>query len=201
MEGKDNRSEDLLLVQECLNGKKEAFGKLIKKYEIPIFNLAYRMTGDIDDANDVTQESFLRAYKALKSFRIEFNFFTWLYTISLNVCRNSLKRKKLVSFISINSPPKNAEENITGIDLPDNRMNPEIILEEKKRSEVIQNAIARLPDKYKGIIIARYIEGMSYEEIAVIEVLPLGTVKTQIHRARKILIKYIKNIITLKKDI
>ncbi|MBI5206570.1 MAG: sigma-70 family RNA polymerase sigma factor [Candidatus Firestonebacteria bacterium] len=188
----DDKYEDLALIKEALNGKKEAFGKLIEKYQTPIYNLAFRMMGNHEEAYDVTQDSFLRAYKALKSFRIEYSFFTWLYTISLNVCRNNLKRKKIICFFSINSPPKNADDNITSMDLADNRMNPEILYEEKRKREVIQSAIMKLPDKYKSIIVERYIEGLSYEEIAKIEKLPLGTVKTQIHRARKILVGYLK---------
>ncbi|MBI4649841.1 sigma-70 family RNA polymerase sigma factor [Candidatus Desantisbacteria bacterium] len=189
-----DKAEDLILVQECLNGDKEAFNKLIKKYELPIYNLAFRMMGSNEEALDAAQESFLRAYKALKSFRLEYSFFTWLYTISINVCRNCLKRKKILNFLSISSSSKQTEENNhADIELPDNRMNPEIIYEEKKRSEIIQTAIMKLPDKYKGIVIARYVEGLAYEEIAKIENIPLGTVKTQIHRAKKILIRHIKN--------
>lgn len=195
MEEKDDKAEDLLLVQECLNGNKEAFNKIIKKYQSPIFNLAFRMMGNAEDANDVSQEAFLRAYKALKSYKIEYGFFTWLYTISLNVCRNSLKRKKIINFFSIDSNSSRSDDNnLTNIELPDSKMNPELMYEEKIKSEVIQKAIMKLSEKYRGIIIARYIDGLPYEEISQIEGLPLGTVKTQIHRARKILIKHIKNI-------
>ncbi len=187
MTGQD---EDILIVQRCLRGDKEAFGQLIEKYKRPIFNLAYRMLQSEEEAEDAFQETFLKAYKSLDKYKINYSFFTWLYTVALNVCRNRLKKKWRYHFFSIDEPLHD-DDKLTW-QIADKSMSPEVLLERKQAMALISEAINRLPEKYRVVIILRYLEDQSYLEISEIVGLPLGTIKTQIHRGRRIIQKYLK---------
>ena len=186
MTGQD---EDILLVQQCLRGDKGAFGKLIEKYKRPIFNLAYRMLLSEEEAEDAFQETFFKAYKSLDKYKINYSFFTWLYTVALNVCRNRRKKKWRYHFFSINEPLGD-DEKLTW-QVSDLKLAPDVLLERKQEMALVSEAINTLPEKYRVVIVLRYLEDMSYLEISEVVGLPLGTIKTQIHRGRKIIQDYI----------
>ncbi|MEK7812122.1 MAG: sigma-70 family RNA polymerase sigma factor [Candidatus Desantisbacteria bacterium] len=177
--------EDNVLIDKCLNENKEAFAELVDKYKKPIVNLAYRMTWNIDDANDIAQDTFLNAYKNLRQFNRKYSFFSWIYTICQNRCKDVLKKKKLAT-VSTDDPLK-VKENEISYDIPDTSLNPEKMIVQKETMREMFEAINSLPGKYQEVITLRHIQDLSYEEIAEILYLSVSNVKTRIHRARKIL--------------
>ncbi|MCK5534289.1 sigma-70 family RNA polymerase sigma factor [bacterium] len=135
---KENSSvaEDLILIKKTLRGEKESFRQLIDKYKNSIFKLAYYMMGNYSDAEDVSQEVFLQAYRKLKEFKIRFNFHTWLYTIGLNICKNKLKRRSILKFISIDKLILNRDDEIIR-QIPDKSATIEETLIDKEEREKI----------------------------------------------------------------
>jgi len=176
--------EDSRLVQQTLDGDKETFRALVDKYKRPIYNLAYRILGNVEDANDVAQETFLCAYRSLDTFDLKRNFSPWIFKIATNLCFDRLRKKKL-NTVSIDDPI--SEEDNIRWQLPDSSMDPQNLYESKELQDVVQRLIASLPEKYRAVIVMRHSQGLSYEEIAEILDQPVGTVKTHLHRARKIL--------------
>jgi RNA polymerase sigma-70 factor (ECF subfamily) len=182
--------DDVLLVQKCLKGDKAAFCQLVEKYKVPIYNLAFRMLKSEEEAEDAFQETFLQAYRSLDKYKLNYSFFTWLYTVALNICRNRLKKKWRFQVFSIHEPLGD-DENLCW-QIADCRLSPDVLLERKNDLDVVNEAINTLPGKYKAVIILRYLENMSYQEISEVVDLPLGTIKTQIHRGRRLIQEYIK---------
>ncbi|MFH1288479.1 MAG: sigma-70 family RNA polymerase sigma factor [bacterium] len=173
----DTHEEDIILVKRCLNGNNDAFVELVNKYKLQIYNLAYRLLGNREEAKDAAQEAFFRAYRSLNKYKIAYSFFTWIYTISINVCRNRLKDYKKMQLIPLESHSELENDDLTA----------EEILQKKRNDAIVQRIINQLPKKYKVVVVLKYIRGLRYNEIANIVNLPLGTVKIQIHRARKAL--------------
>ena len=184
------QAEDVLLVQRCLRGEKEAFCRLVEKYKVPIYNLAYRMLESEEEAEDAFQETFLQAYKSLDKYKLNYSFFTWLYTVSLNICRNRLKKRWRVRMFSIDEPV--SDDNNLDWQIADSRLSPDVLLQRKDFLLLVNEAVNYLPVKYKAVIVLRYLDNLSYQEIAEIVKLPLGTVKTQIHRGRLLIQDYIR---------
>jgi len=176
--------EDSRLVQQTLDSDKEAFRALVDKYKRPIYNLAYRILGNVEDADDIAQETFLCAYRSLDTFDLKRNFSPWIFKIATNLCFDRLRKKKL-NIVSIDEPI--SEEDNIRWQLPDSSMDPQNLYESKELQDVVQRLIASLPEKYRVVIVMRHSQGLSYEEIAEILDQPVGTVKTHLHRARKIL--------------
>lgn len=181
-------AEDLILIKKTIMGEKEAFGQLIDKYKNSIFRLAFHMMGNYSDAEDISQEVFLQAYRKLKEFKVGSNFHTWLYTIDLNMCKNKLKRRSILKFISIDKSILIGDDEFIR-EIPDKSIPVEEALIKKEEKEKINKVINTLPLKYRSVFILRYTENMSYEEITKVTKLPLGTVETRLFRARKILMK------------
>lgn len=181
MEQVKNNAESLI-IKECLVGKKEAFAGLVEKYKIMIYNLTYRMTGNSHDAEDLSQETFLRAYRRLEDFNIQEKFSTWLYTIALNLCRDKARRRKF-AFISSEEPVTTHEDLYPQI--PSKEMSSEEILIAREEEKLMQKAISSLSPKYREVIILRHQQGLSHEEISKILGLPVQTIKVWLHRARK----------------
>lgn len=178
--------EDRQLVRMVLGGNTDAFGEIVAKYEKRIFNLALRYCGDSQEAEDLTQESFLRIFKALPSFRGEALFSTWVYRIVTNVCLDSLRRKKKRPEPILDQPlTTDSGELERELASPD--PGPAHYAEVAERTEIIRREIASLREPYRSAIILRDLEGLSYEEIAEILNVSPGTVKSRIHRARMLL--------------
>lgn len=182
----DKNEEDIILVRKCLNGNNDAFAELVNKYKLQIYNLAYRLLGNREEAKDVSQEAFFRAYRSLSKYKITYSFFTWIYTISINVCRNHLKDNKKMQMVSLESP-SSLEEDEFELPIASEELTPEEILHRKRNDAIVQRIVNQLPKKYRAVVVLKYIHGLQYNEIANIVNLPLGTVKIQIHRARKVL--------------
>lgn len=178
--------EDSALVKAFQAGEKAAFDRLVLKHKDRLFNLCYWFLGDYQEANDSAQEAFIRAYRSLNKFRSESTFSTWLYRIAVNTCKNRLKsleyrlRKKMVW---LDGPGKSEGSN-PPIDIEDEFHSPVIELERKERMALIRKALDSLPSEQKTVVVLRDIDGLSYEEIASIAGLNLGTVKSRLARAR-----------------
>jgi len=178
------REIDQQLVLRAQRGDKIAFGLLVSKYQRRLFRLAYRLVGDQAEAEDIVQETFIKAYRALPQFRGDAAFYTWLYRIGVNAARNSLEsRGKRLPAIS--SPEGSddetfyASEHLTDIDTP------ESLLLTKQIAETVNQAMGDLPADLRTALSLREMEGMSYEQIAGVMNTPIGTVRSRIFRARE----------------
>lgn len=170
-------------IQSVLEGDVNAFEVLVTKYEKTVYNLALRMTGNAEDAADMTQETFLKAYRSLKSFRGDSRFSVWLYRICSNVCLDFLRSKSRKSASSLTVENDEGEE--VELEIPDGSQNPEEKLLSSLTREAIQRGLDSLPAEQREILLLREISGLSYEEISRTLGLELSTVKTRIFRARK----------------
>jgi RNA polymerase sigma-70 factor, ECF subfamily len=184
----DSRQEDRALVLAFQRGEKAAFDRLAGKHKDMVFNLCYRMTGDYDDAGDCAQEALIRAYRSLHRFRLDAGFSTWLYRIALNTCYNYLVslRRRAARFVT----------HPAGLDAADSRSpGPHLSLERREREEIVQRALDSLPARQKTLVVLRDVEGRSYEEIASLTGMKLGTVKSRLQRARIALRDRLKGVI------
>ncbi len=185
--------EDANLVRSFQNGERDSFETLVIKYKDRVFNLCYRFMGDFHEAEDLSQDVFLKAYRALNRFRMESSFYTWLYRIAVNTCKNRINSSAF-RFSGRNISVEHTEDNgilIAG----DEKENPAEQLENKERAGHIQRAINTLPPEQKTMVILRDIEGLSYEEIQEITGEKLGTVKSRLSRARVDLTKKLKGVL------
>jgi len=180
-------ADDLEAIRAVLAGDREQFRLLIDKYGASVFNLALRMTGDAADAEELSQEAFLKAYAGLPSFRVGSRFHPWLYTIALNLCRNHLRRRSLLKWVPLSKTQRDGETRER--DWPDPSPDPERELLAKEGDERLQAALAALPPKYREVFLLRQSEGLSYQGIAEATGLPLGTVEVRLFRARRLLLK------------
>jgi RNA polymerase sigma-70 factor (ECF subfamily) len=174
---------DREIIQDVLNGNKDLFEILVARYEKSIFNYIYGLVRQRQEAEDLTQEAFVKAFFALQTYNCSFEFSTWMYRIARNVCLDYFRRQKIRSFLSLNAPVGEEEEGEFGDFLTDGK-DPEEGVLEGELLERLSGAIGKLPLKFREVIILRYVEDLPYEEIARILNLPMGTVKTYIHRAK-----------------
>jgi RNA polymerase sigma-70 factor, ECF subfamily len=170
-------SDDSQLIEEALNGHSEAFGQLVLKYQDRLFNTVFHVVGHAEDARDIVQEALVQAFLKLDSFRHDSAFYTWLYRIAFNVAMTQKRRKR---------PTVSTDrlKEAGNVETPDNGDNPAESLERKERCSRIRDAIARLDDEYRAVLVLREIDGCCYETIAEVLDLPVGTVRSRLHRAR-----------------
>lgn len=170
------------IIEKVLGGDANAFEELVLKYEKTVYNLALRMVGDRDDAFDMTQEAFIKAYGSLSSFRGDSKFSVWIYRITTNVCLDFLRsksRKQQVS-LTVSDDDEDAQ-----LDIPDPKADPEQQLIKKISMQSVEEGLKTLPDKQRQILVMRELGGMSYAEIGKALSIEEGTVKSRIFRARK----------------
>lgn len=189
----ERKLEDQKLIKLAREGDQKAFETLLKKYRNLVYHVMIKMVRNPQEAEDLSQEAFIKAFNALSSFNEEFAFSTWLMKIATNNCIDYLRKKKLRTY-SIDEPIQYKEEQVQ-IELPDHNPTPEKTLLNEERRKLINDAIQSLPPRYRHVIVLRHQEEKSYEDIAEILKLPLGTVKARIFRAREMLNKKIKNIL------
>ncbi|MCS6861539.1 MAG: sigma-70 family RNA polymerase sigma factor [Abditibacteriales bacterium] len=164
-----------------------AFESVIAENYHKIFNLAFRYLGDYDDAGDVTQETFLHAYRAWADFRGEAEVFTWLYRIAFNLCHNrrrQLRRRRHWEAMSLDEPPSDEGDGPTPKDIPDESGCPQRALERRVVQETVRRALRRLPLHYQRVIMLRDLEDLSYRDIARLERCTVQTIKSRLCRAR-----------------
>lgn len=183
------RENEMLIIQQVQTGDVNAFELLLREYEKNVYNLALRMVKNPDDAADMTQEAFIKAYNSLSSFRGDSKFSVWLYRIVSNVCLDYLRSVSRHPSVSLSVENDEGEE--TELDIPDESQSPEELLERKLTLESVRRGLDALPEDYRQILLLREIQGLSYDEISDILSLELGTVKSRIFRARKKLCEFL----------
>jgi len=169
-----------LLIQRCQHGDAVAFDCLVERHGQWVYNLAYRMIGDREEAHDIAQEAFVRAFGAIKGFRRGSSFSTWLYRVTTNACLDEIKRRRrrpapATSLIGDDDPPQ---------DPPDPAPGVEKQAEAIERREIIRRAIAALPTHHRLPLVLYELQGCSYDEVAEITDTNVGTVKSRLNRAR-----------------
>lgn len=179
------------LIRKAIEGDERAYKKLLENYRGAIFNLLYKMVRNREETEDLVQEAFIKAFNALSTFNEEYAFSTWLYKIAVNNCIDHIRKKKLKTY-SIDKPVPSKDGEL-GREFPDTSMSPDKEILSEEKSNIIENAIEDLPENYKTVIVMRHKEERSYEEIAEILNIPLGTVKARIFRAREMLKKKLKS--------
>jgi RNA polymerase sigma-70 factor, ECF subfamily len=177
---------DADVVTLAQQGRESAYRELIRRYERPVFSLVFRMVRDREVAEDLSQETFIKVLNHIDRYRPEFKFSSWLFKIANNVAIDHLRKRHLET-VSIDGSPHAstaAEAEASSFDVVEPGETALEELESKELGSAIERAIARLRPEYRSCIMLRHVEGRSYEEIAATLDLPLGTVKTYIHRAR-----------------
>ena len=170
------------IIRSVLRGNVNDFEKLVTAYEKNVYNIALRMVGDPDDAAEMTQETFIKAYRALSSFRGDSKFSSWLYRIASNVCLDFLRSRSRHPQVSLSTVD---EDDRATFELPDMRQNPEEQLMKKLGMEAVRRGLEQLPEQQRQILVLRELGGLSYAELAQTLGLEEGTVKSRIFRARK----------------
>ena len=179
-------TDDRILAAQAAEGRQRAFRELLRRYERPVFSLIYRMVRDRSLAEDLSQEAFIRAFNAIASYNPGYKFSSWIFKIAHNLTIDHL-RKKRIDTISLHGSPHALTEEAQARTRPiveslDER--PDAYVENLELGSQIESAIGKLRPEYRTVTLLRHVEGYSYKEIAEIMELPLGTVKTYIHRAR-----------------
>ncbi|HET7025346.1 MAG TPA: sigma-70 family RNA polymerase sigma factor [Gemmatimonadales bacterium] len=184
------------VVLAARRGSDAAYRELLKRYERPVFSLIYRMVRDRELAEDLTQETFIKALNALDSYRPEYKFSSWIFKIANNAAIDQLRRRELDTLSLDGAPGAETAEAIeaTSLQVGSKGESPLDELEAKEIGTAIERAIGRLRPEYRSCILLRHVEGRAYEEIAEMLDLPLGTVKTYIHRARNELREYLSDL-------
>lgn len=183
--------DELELIQKIKHGNTDAFSQLVKMYEKKAFNFAYRMLSDQQEAEDATQEAFLRTFNKIDTFCGNSSFSTWFFTILNNICLDILrKRSRTISAISINQSTD--DEGEFELQVEDDSPGPYEQLQKKTAQEILEAGIELLSDEHRAVIIMRDINGMEYEDIGKILGISLGTVKSRISRARLALRKILE---------
>ena len=178
--------DERLLIKQSKCGSVDSFEQLIEDNRKKVYNIALRMLGNPEDANDVTQEVFLRVFKSMRGFKEQSSFSTWIYRITKNVCLDEIRKKKKNNLVYIDKQIEYGDGQVT-MQLEDERETPEEAAERTELSLRVREAIAMLPEQHRILIVLRDIQNFSYDEIADILKCPDGTVKSRINRARSAL--------------
>jgi RNA polymerase sigma-70 factor (ECF subfamily) len=199
MDERINKDEDSSLIKDFLSGKsgEYAFEKLVLKYKDRVFNLCLRFLGNYAEADDSAQEVFLRVYRSLKGFKFQALFSTWLYRITVNVCKNkmvSLEYRYKSKMVYLDAPLQ-TEEGDCNLEIGDESLSPVTEILKREKEDLIQGAINSLPADQKAVVALRDIEMLSYEEIAKITGFNIGTVKSKLSRARQALCEKLRRLI------
>ena len=175
--------EEKQLIERSRKGDVAAFDKLVRRYERTVYNVAYRLCSSHDDAADIAQEAFVRAWNNLKSFRGEAQFSTWIHRIVTNVFLDDRKKKRSRPTTSLEESVDLDENSVTR-QYEDTAPGPEALMEGEERRMVLEKAVQTLPEAQRVMIVMYHTQGLAYEEIAEITQLPIGTVKSRLNRAR-----------------
>jgi len=185
--------DDLSLVEACRGGQTEAFGALVRRYQDRLYATVLRLVGSSEDAEDVLQDTFVRAFERLDQFHGDSSFYTWIYRIAVNLAlsgyrrrrvRASLKRSRMWSAPVSSEPADRSPE-----------ADPTISLERAEREKLIEDALDRLGPEHRAVVILKDFDGHRYEEISAILDIPVGTVRSRLHRARGELRELLRNLV------
>lgn len=172
-------ARDKTLIRDCLDGRVHAFEELIAPYQDRLYNTLYRMLGNAEDAAELFQEAMIRVFRGLASYQGDSSFYTWLYRIVLNVAFTHRRRHRL-RVVSVESVAGGALDFTD----QDETIRPGRSLENRETRDVIERALADVPEVYRAVLVLKDVEGLKYEEIAEILDVPIGTVRSRLHRAR-----------------
>nr|AIA15056.1 RNA polymerase sigma factor, sigma-70 family [uncultured bacterium] len=181
-----NDVQEQIIIDRCKQGDRAAFDSLVRSHEKRVYNFAYRLCGNYDEANDVCADAFVRVFQAIRLFRGNANFSTWLFRIVINVYLDRRKRARNKQHLSLEEYI-DLEESVLVRQIEDTSPTPDRVAEDHERRDMLQGAITTLPDYQRAMIVLYHTEGKSYEEIAEMLSLPLGTVKSRMNRARLML--------------
>jgi RNA polymerase sigma-70 factor (ECF subfamily) len=179
--------DDAGRVSSCKKGDLAAFEQLVRKYEKRMFNIAFRITGNYEDACEMVQDAFVAAYRGISSFRRDAKFSTWLTTITVNLARNRLKQiqgKRMHEKFSLENPLPTADGGMT-LDPPATDPPVHEILEKRDMQSKVEDCINKLEPDFKEVLVLRDMQDFSYEEISAILRVQIGTVKSRLFRARQ----------------
>lgn len=179
--------EDAGLVERVNRGETEAYAELVRKYQDRIFNACWRICGNLEDARDITQEAFLKAYEGLSGFRGQSGFYTWLYRVAINLAlshRRSAGRRRTVSLDQVTEASGTQAEDLARRFRGNDDDDATRAVDEAERLGAAARALQALDDGHRAVVVLRDIEGFDYQEISVILEIPPGTVKSRLHRAR-----------------
>lgn len=180
---------DVEILSDVAGGDIEAYGQIVNRYKARLYNFVFRFVGDRETAEDIVQETFLRAFRKRREYRAIANFSTWLFTIAGNLAKSELRRRKRWRLFSLHKD----DEDEGGFDLPDETFRPDTVTESSIADVQIHRAIQSLPANYRQVVLLRDVQGMSYQEIAEISGCPVGTVKSRVNRARLKLQQKLRN--------
>jgi RNA polymerase sigma factor (sigma-70 family) len=186
------KDDDQILIKKALAGNEAAYSLLLRRHKDAIYRMIVRIVRNQEEARDLVQETFMKAFGSLSSYKCQYRFTTWLYKIAANSCIDYLRKRRLVS-VSLDQPLETKDGEVT-IEVADWTYNPEQDLTSRQKSLSIDAAIDSLPRKYREVILYRHKQDKSYEEIAQILSIPVGTVKARIFRARELLKKKLKSL-------
>ena len=178
---------DTRLAKMSRTGDRRAFSELVDRYKDKIYYLAYRMLGNVQEAEDIVQETFLRVFANLYRYNENQKFSTWIYRIATNLCIDRLRKRKAVYSLDAEMPDQEGREYYTTLNSKDPTPEQQYVLSETQ--ETIRRAIDSMPEKYKAVILLRYMHDMSLQEIGEALDMPVTTVKTRVHRGREYLRK------------
>ena len=185
----DFTDEELMLEFQSSSDEK-AFEILVQRFRNPLINFVFRFLGDYDSSTDVVQETFVKVFRYKDNYNSVAKFSTWVYTIAGNLAKTEYRRKQRRNFFSIN----NYGEESKNFDIPDNSLRPDKVVDATIKNEIIQKALLKVRQSYREAVILRDIQELSYEEIAEIMQIEIGTVKSRINRGRAELQKYLEHI-------
>ena len=180
------QEDERALIERTLAGETAAFDQLVRRHQQVVFAVAMRMLGDADEAQDTAQDAFVRAYRALGTFRREAKLSTWLVSITMNLCRNRRRwwaRRRRVIAASLDEPMRPGEES-AGHEVPDPAPSPSAAAERRDQGRIVTSALQQLREGDRTVIVLRDLQGHSYEEIAAMLRCRVGTVKSRLNRAR-----------------
>ena len=173
-------ADDQRLITECLQGRTAAFGELVRRYQDRLYNTVYRLVGGAEDAQDVVQDAFLNAYQSLDSFKGDSLFFTWLYRIAFNTAINLRRKQRVALSIDAGREGRGGAEPLDTSEFSQ----PGHALERGEQERRIQEALNRLSPEHRAVLILKDMEGQKYETMAEVLQVPVGTIRSRLHRAR-----------------
>ncbi len=182
---------DAALVARCVSGDRQAFADLMNRHKPTVLRLAFHLTGSRDDAEDLTQECFLRLYQVLPQFDAALPFKPWFYKIATNVCLRHLSQRGRMMFVSL-QPSRDPEGAVEEEELPDESLSVEGEVISREMRQVVLSAVNELPTKYRVVVVLRYLEDLPYADIAKILNIEVNAVEVRMHRAKEMLRKKLK---------
>jgi RNA polymerase sigma-70 factor (ECF subfamily) len=184
--------DEATIIEQALAGSQRAYTTLSDRHRQAVYHIVYKIVRNEETARDLVQETFMKAFSSLASYRSEYRFSTWLYKIAAN-CSIDFLRKKRIDALSLDRPVETKDGSVE-LEVADYSFHPERDLERKQQRVSIEEAIDSLPPKYREVIVYRHKDDKSYEEIADLLNVPVGTVKARIFRARELLKKKLRGV-------